>query len=251
MNSSGPGYQAPPLSACVLAILCVLPPALQAQSFCASDGQPRPVQLMERFINADCDSCWTDPATPKPRAGQIALDWVLPGSKGDDAPLSAVATRDALARLEASGQPVPAKTSARTHSVGRFGGSTLRVAHGLPVADYLGASIELKPIPPAAQGQRWTAWLALVETLPVGTEGSPTERNLVRNLLQVSWEGPKKLSNTEPNRFFEARSMAIAQGANAARLRVIGWVEDGKNRVLAAAESRCEASPPAPSQGQK
>lgn len=229
------------------------PPLAAAQSFCASDGQPRPVQLMERFINADCDSCWTDPATPKPRAGQIALDWVVPGSKGDDAPLSAVATRDALARLEASGQPVPAKTSVRTHSVGRPRGSTLRVAHGLPLADYLGASIELKPIPPAAQGQRWTAWLALVETLPAGTEGSPTERNLVRNLLQVSWDGRKKLSNTEQNqnRFFEARSMAIAQGANAGRLRVIGWVEDEKKRVRAAAQSRCEASPQTPRPGPK
>lgn len=228
------------------------PPLAAAQSFCASDGQPRPIQLMERFINADCDRCWADPATPTPRAGQIALDWVVPGSKGDDAPLSAVATRDALARLEASGQAVPAKTSNRTHSVSRLTGSTLRVAHGLPLADYLGASIELKPIPPAARGQRWTAWLALVETLPAGTEGSPTERNLVRNLLQVSWDG-RKLSNTEQNqnRFFEARSMAIAQGANAGRLRVIGWVEDEKNRVRAAAQSRCEASPQTPSLGPK
>lgn len=252
MNPSGPSYRAPPLSACVLVILCVLPPALRAQSFCASDGQPRPAQLIERFINADCDSCWADPATPQAGAGQIALDWVVPGSKGDDAPLSAVATRDALARLEASGQPVPAKASNRTHSVNRLTGSTLRVAHGLPLADYLGASIELKPIPPAARGQRWTAWLALVETLPAGTEGSPTERNLVRNLLQVSWDA-RKLSNTEQNqnRFFEARSMAIAQGANAGRLRVIGWVEDEKNRVRAAAQSRCEASPPTPSQGPK
>lgn len=223
-----------------------------AQSFCASDGQPRPAQLMERFISADCDSCWADPATPKPRAGQIALDWVVPGSKDDDAPLSAVATRDALARLEAAGQPVPAKASSRTHSVGHLKGSTLRVAHGLPLADYLGASIELKPVPPAAQGQRWTAWLALVETLPAGTEGSPTERNLVRNLLQVSWDG-RKLSNTEQNqnRFFEARSMAIAQGANAGRLRVIGWVEDEKKRVRAAAQSRCESNPPTPGEGPK
>ncbi|UUZ64496.1 hypothetical protein LP417_05515 [Polaromonas sp. P1-6] len=179
-------------------------PGAWAQSFCASDGQPRPVQLMERFINADCDSCWTDPATPKPGPRAVALDWVTPGSKGDDAPLSTVATRDALARLEALGQGVPAGSQTRTHAVkGLNKGSTLRVAHGLPLANYLGASIELKPIPVAAKTQRWTSWLALVETLPVGTEGSPTERNLVRNTLQSTWDGRKQLSKTEQNRFLK------------------------------------------------
>jgi len=222
---------------------CAVPGAW-AQSFCASDGQPQPVQLMERFINANCETCWTDPATPQPGPRALALDWVLPGSRGDDAPLSTVAARDALARLEALGQGLPEKTHNRTHAVKGLKGTTLRVAHGLPVADYLGASIELKPIPAAAKNQSWTSWLALVETLPVGTEGSPTERNLVRNLLQSTWDGRKQLSKTEQNRFFEARSMSIAQGANPKRLRVIGWVEDEKGRVLAAAQSRCLAATP-------
>ncbi|MFC5520886.1 hypothetical protein [Polaromonas jejuensis] len=226
----------------LLAALALLaqPPAAQAQSFCASDGQPRPVQLMERFINANCESCWTDPATPIAGAGVIALDWVVPGDQGDDAPLSAVATRDALARLEALGERVPAAASSRSHPVKALKGATLRVAHGLPLADYVGASIELKPIPAAARQQVWTSWLALVEALPAGTEGSPTARNLVRNLLQSTWDGRKKLSITEQNRFFEARSMNIAPAADRNRLRVIGWVEDDKGQVLAAAQSRCE-----------
>lgn len=216
-------------------------PAAHAQSVCASDGQP-PQQLMERFINANCDSCWTDPATPKPGKGQLALDWIVPGDKGDEAPLSTVATRDALARLEALGQSVPTEAKTISQPIQGLRGATLRVAHGLPLADYLGASIELKPIPAAAKQQRWTAWLALVETLPMGTEGSPTERNLVRNLLQSTWDGRKSLSKTEQNRFFEARSMHIAPGASPERLRVIGWVEDEKGRVLVAAQSRCAAA---------
>ncbi len=214
--------------------------AAHAQSVCASDGQPRPVQLMERFINANCDSCWTDPATPKPGKGQLALDWIVPGDKGDEAPLSTVATRDALARLEALGQSVPTETKTISQPIQRLRGATLRVAHGLPLADYLGASIELKPIPAAAKQQRWTAWLALVETLPMGTEGSPTERNLVRNLLQSTWDGRKPLLKTEQNRFFESRSMNIAPGTNPNRLRVIGWIEDAKGQVLAAAASQCQ-----------
>lgn len=221
--------------------LLALSPTLQAQSLCASDGQSRPLQLMERFINADCETCWTDPATPKAGAGVVALDWIVPGSKGDDAPLSAVAIRDAGTRLQALGEATPAGSSTRNRAVKPVLASTLRVAHGLPVADYIGASMELKPIPVAARNQRWTSWLALVETLPAGTEGSPVARNLVRNLLQSSWDGRKKLLKGEQNRFYELRPMAFAAAANPNRLRVIGWVEDEKGRVVAAAQSRCTA----------
>ena len=67
--------------AALLAVLLLTAAAsAQAQPVCASDGQPQPVQLMERFINADCNSCWTDPATPQAAANEIALDWVVPGS---------------------------------------------------------------------------------------------------------------------------------------------------------------------------
>ena len=214
--------------------------AAQAQSFCASDGQPRPVQLMERFINANCDTCWTDPATPVPSSKAVALDWVVPSRQGDDAPLSAVATRDALARLEALGKSVPTESQTILHAVKGIKGAALRVAHGLPVADYLGASIQLKPLSPAAR-QPLTAWLALVETLPAGTEGSPVERNLVRTVLSRNWDGRKQLLKDEQNRLFESRSMNIAPAANPDRLRVVGWVEDEQGRVLLAAQSRCIA----------
>jgi hypothetical protein len=213
--------------------------AAWAQSFCSSDGQPKPVQLLERFINADCDSCWADPATLKAAANQLAIDWVLPGSKGEDAPLSAVAARETLARLEALRQKPPAQTFTSTLPVTGLKGATLRVAHGLPLSGYLGASIELKPIPAAAKSRQWTAWLALVETLPAGAENSPVERNLIRNVLRANWDGRKPLSKGEQNRFFDARSMSIAEGANPERMRVVGWVEDEKGRVRVAAQSRC------------
>ena len=234
--------KSPCLQARLLAAAVLLAGSLgaQAQSFCASDGQPQPVQLMERFINADCESCWSDPATPKPGRQAIALDWIIPGSRGDDAPLSAVATRDALARLETLKAGVPVTTRTAQHPVKGIKGARLRVAHGLPVSDYLGASIELKPVAPAAR-QPLSAWLVLVETLPAGLEGSPVERNLVRNVLSLSWDGRKQLSKDEQNRLFESRSMNIAPAANPERLRVIGWVEDEKGRVLLAAQSRCAA----------
>src|SRR4051794_37570783 len=107
----------------------------QAPSYCASDGQPRPAALMERFINADCASCWRDARTPRPGRGEVALDWIVPGSRGDDAPLAAAASRDALARLEALGRQVPPASDVSQHPI-RPKGHSLRVAHGLPFNDY-------------------------------------------------------------------------------------------------------------------
>ena len=232
------------LLAVVMLTLLVSLGDAHAQSFCASDGQRQPTQLLERFINADCDSCWKDPATPKTTKGQLALDWVTPGSQGDDAPMSAIATRDALARLESLKKQPPTTSSAQTQAVRGMKATTLRVAHGLPLAGYVGASIELKPIPASARGQNWTAWLALVETLPIGTEGSPVARNLVRNLFQAPWNVRKQLSKTEQSRFFDQRSMGIAPGVDASRLRVIGWVEDQNGQIVAAAASQCVAAKP-------
>ena len=234
--------------AAMLALLLWLP-AAQAQplapSFCASDGQPRPVQLLERFINADCDSCWQDPATPKANAGQVVLDWVVPndvGGKGEDAPLSAVASRDGLNRLQALGKSLPAQTLASSLTIKTRKGATLRVAHGLPLSGYMGTSIEFKAGPTTANAQPVTAWLVLVETLPEGTEGSPVERYLVRNSIQIGLQpnklGRKQLLNKE--RFFESRAMSIASGVNPERLRVIGWIEDQAGQVVVAAQSRCQ-----------
>lgn len=226
--------------------LCLAPlQKATAQSICASDGRPEPVLLVERFINADCETCWQDRATPEPGNAHAVLDWIVPndaGGKADDAPLSAVASRDGLARLDAIGKGVPQDTLNSTHTIVGIkdsNGTTLRVAHGLPLSGYLGASIELKPIPPAATKQLWTAWLALVETLPAGTEGTPVARYLVRNAFQVTWNGDPKQADASKNQFFDARSMSIAQGVNPDRLRVVGWVEDATGQVLAAAQSRC------------
>ena len=217
----------PLLAVCVLALATTG----HAQSSCSSDGQARPAALLERFISADCDSCWSDTATPVATGRTLALDWVLPGTRGEDAPLSAVAGRDALDRLQSLGRKPVLRTDTVSTRVAPANGR-LRVAHGLPFNDYVGASIELR----AARGGPWTAWLVLVETLPAGTEGSPVERNLVRNALRVEWKGGST------GRLLESRPMGIPQGTKPSRLRVAGWVEDARGRVVAAAQSRCGTS---------
>jgi hypothetical protein len=195
------------------------------------------VALLERFINADCRNCWSDANTPKVSRGEVALDWVLPGSQGEDAPLSAVASRDGLKRLQALGLAPPTGSSSQTTAVAPQG--RLRVAHGLPVSGYIGASVQLQHLPPAGTPAPWTAWLALVETIPAGTEASPVPRNLVRNLLQPLWHGREQLSKGEQTAWLESRAMDIPAGTDPARLRVVGWVQDAGGRVFAAAQSRC------------
>lgn len=234
------GYPAPAwLAVCVLAAGLGFSDVARAQSSCSSDGQSRPVVLLERFINADCADCWNDPATPRAKRGQLALDWIAPGARGDDAPLSVAATRDTPGRLHALGQALPSR--AQTYSRKVYPGSPglLRVAHGLPVSGYVGASIELKAVPGDAREFPWTAWLALVESVPSGTEATPVARNLVRNVLQISWNMPRQLLKGERINFSETRSMDMAPGVDTRRLRVVGWVEDAQGRVIAAAQSHC------------
>ena len=200
---------------------------------------------MERFTNADCAECWRDPATSRAGPGVTVLDWILPGAQGDNAPLSAVASRDGVLRLEALGEPVPDSYNLKIRPViadAAWKRSVLRVARGLAFSGYIGASTELKPIPAKAKVARVTAWLALVETLPAGLEGSSVERNLVRNVFTSSWNLHKTLSKSEQDHLFDQRSMSVVEGVGIKRLMVIGWLEDAKGTILAAAQSVCSAA---------
>ncbi|MBI5276163.1 MAG: hypothetical protein HY854_06855 [Burkholderiales bacterium] len=200
--------------------------AAAAQSVCSSDAQPRPVHLLERFVNADCEDCWNHPATPQAARAALVLDWIVPGSKGEDAPLSAAASNDALARLQALKRKAPARMAAvRAAAAGPA--PRVRIAQGVPINDYIGTSIELKGGPPG----RWRAWLLLVEALPAGTEGSPVARNLVRNAFVTGWDGRRPL--------YEARSMQLREGTHPSRLRLVALVEDAQGRIRGMARSEC------------
>lgn len=202
-------------------------------SVCASDGQPVPVALLERFISADCATCWQDSATPVALPRQMAIDWIVPGAQGEDAPLSAAATRDALTRLAATAHTAPTGSAHTVTPVlsGQPRG-TLRVAHGLPLNGYVGASIRFQAAraakPPTGP---LTAWLLLAETIPVGTEGTPVPRHLARNLFMAEWGSAA--------RWQASPVMGIPEGTDPTRLKVLGWVQDAEGQVLAAAASRC------------
>lgn len=255
-----------------------LPTVALAQTACSSDGQRPPKLLLERFLSADCLSCWqsapTGSATPNPTATATAdtssgktkpgapgkpasthnsrtvvLDWIVPSPQGEDAPLAAAASRDSLSRLNALGLSPPKQSEQKTSAVvsaasAVIGAATpsganaapgkpapaLRVVRGLAFNDYIGVSIQFRAPSPG----NWTLWLALIETLPAGTEASPVPRQLVRNLLQVQTQ------TTAAKPLREARSMQIPAGAQAERLGVVGWVEDDQGRLRALAQSHCK-----------
>jgi hypothetical protein len=209
-----------------------------SQSFCASDGQPSPTALQERFISADCEACWRAPPAAA-RAGALTIDWIVPSARANDAPLAAAATRDALTRLQALGLKRPARSRQSKPQSVLASPQTLRVAHGLAVNDYVGASIEMTPATPGT----WTAWLLLVETIPAGVEGTPVARLLARNMLQATWNMPPSLSNEEQLSFQVSRPMSIPPGANPQALSVVGWVQDTQGRIRSMAQSRCMAQP--------
>ncbi len=217
----------------IVFLLVLASTSLRAQSLCASDGQRAPLRLLERFTNADCADCWGDKTTPQTNVQTLAIDWLLPGSQGDDAPLSAAATRDALLRLQALRQPVPQRSAQVTTALSQPATVKLRVAHGVALGDYVGASISakaLRNIP--ASAVPWRAWLVLVESIPAGTEGTPVARNLVRNALVTEW--PEVGTPLQ-----ESRPLGVPENANRSRLRVLGWVQDASGQVLAATQSRC------------
>ncbi|MET4577312.1 hypothetical protein [Ottowia thiooxydans] len=212
------------------AFLIACPALAQTAPLCASDGQAVPRMLLERFINADCASCWKDGAA-KPRPGTLVLDWVVPGHQGHEAPLSAVAQQETLERLSVLGITPPAANASHSSKVAG-GPHRLRVAHGLVLNGYVGASLRFDS--PAALAKPLTGWLALVERLPAGTEGSPVARTLVRNLLT---EPISPRPADAMGQFW--RTMSVPEGTDPDRLAVLGWVSDSKGRVLSAAFSRC------------
>lgn len=227
------------LAACVAVAAASITLPAHGQSVCSSDGQAQPQALMERFVNAECDTCWSDPATPPAPKEALALDWIVPSPLGDAAALSAAASRDALLRLESLSREKPATQSSQTVPVIGWPNASLRVAHGVALGGYLGASIELTL--PASDLVNWPlqTWLVLVEALPTGVADSPVPRNLVRNVLQPLWNKGNTLLISEQLNFKEMRALNIPEGANPQRLRVVGWVQDAGGKILTTAESSC------------
>ncbi len=222
-------------------------PLAIAQNACSSDGAPAPHALYERFLSADCADCWSS-ASFAPGTSAAVLDWIVPGRAGDDAPLSAAASTEALSRLQAMGRLPPAATDVHVAAVAQRLPGRLRVSFGPAVGGYVGTTISyLGALPHDAAGE-WTLSVALVEQIPEGVEGTPVSRNLVRNLFQRKWNVRDQLLKSElrnlprDTRWIERRSMQLTPSTDPNRLALIGWMEDPNGQVVATTRAQCAAT---------
>lgn len=227
-------------------LLAAWAPATFSQTFtaCSSDGLAPPRALVERFISADCEACWADPSLRPTDPSALAIDWIVPSPRGDDAPLSAAALPEALERLRTLGRHVPAEGDTAVTDLPGYGSSAAglhwRVAQGPALTNYLGVGVQLTTPRGRAANHPYTFTLLMLEALAAGEEGSHVARNLIRNVLQRPLVERKQLSKQEhPSVWEELAVMSIPESARADRLRLVGWVEDAQGRVVAAAQSAC------------
>ncbi len=212
---------------------------MAALCFCTQAACPAPMAsaLLERFIAADCESCWsTGTATTVTGAPvPFVLDWIVPSPRGDDAALSPAALAEATAR---AGALPPAGLLQRHQVLTAQRGLNVSVQGGPAWYGYIGIRLHVQrrsaALPAGAAG-----YLALVENIPAGDEGTPIERRLVRALA-----GPLPLDRDRPSTD-HLHALRIPLGARAERLAAVGWVEGPSGKVIAlttASRGNCNAT---------
>ena len=135
-----------------------------------------PKAMLERFISAACESCWQTATAPDRPGEVLVLDWIAPA--GDGAPLASAALTEATARAD---KLLANETQSRRVSLTKPGAPRVRIADGPGWNGYVGLSLTVQRIAKLPTGA--VGYMALVERVPAGSEGSPVARQLVRALI--------------------------------------------------------------------
>ncbi|HET9645405.1 MAG TPA: hypothetical protein VFP68_19080 [Burkholderiaceae bacterium] len=188
-----------------------------------------PNVVVERFSSADCDTCWQgadhDRALPR---NALVLDWIVPSERGNDAPLAQAALPEAGRRVEGN---LSAKESLRQiRHLSSPAGWRLKVQTGLAWNGYLALSLDLERLAGSARtfGPHASAWLALVERVPAGSDGTPVPRQLVRAVI-----GPLPLDSSRDSGVHHLRALRLPPNSQAERLAAAGWIEDAGQMLIA------------------
>ncbi|HUG23123.1 hypothetical protein [Piscinibacter sp.] len=197
-----------------------------AEAAAAGCDAPSPKILLERFVPADCESCWASAKDQEQPSDVLVLDWITPA--GDAAPMASAALPSALTRLGST----PAKeTALRSATLVKSGASPLRVVDGPAWNGYVALQLSVErraALPPGA-----VAYAALVERVPAGSEGSAIARQLVREVV-----GPLSLHElASKERVQHMHAVRLPPTDRPERLASVAWVETADGRVIAASQS--------------
>ena len=207
-------------------------------------------------MNADCIGCWSATEAAHDPAREWLFDWIAPSAQSADAPMSAAALTAAAERMARAGRAASTGAPSGAPSGATTGATTdattestttrllrtrlpqrprlqLRVQSGPAWNGYFGLQVTIRGQAPAGA----TAWMALVEPLPVGTDGSGLTRELMRSVT-----GPLPLRlTTSKQALTHLAALRAPDGALPERLRARAWIEGADGRILAVASDACTA----------
>lgn len=213
------------LSVAVTAALSL--PAAAEPAPCAA-----PRWLVERYVSADCAACWgLAPPTPAREAAgpAVTLDWIVPGTQGDAAPLSAAALPEATARVARAGRLLPDEALTQTSPLPARSGLQVEAQDGIAWNGYVGLRLQVTHDGRAPLATGLQGWVGLVERVAAGEDGSPVPRQLLRRLV-----GPLSLDELATGAQVDhLRAVRLPDTARPERLGAVGWVETADGRVLA------------------
>ncbi len=220
-----------------MALAAALPAA--AAPAAAADTCPRPqAPVHEVFIAADCSACWaaTGETAGAPGASSPAwrLDWIVPAAA--DADMAAAALPEAVERAQRLGRPLPAggQLKASRNAAAALPGLQLQVVSGPAWQGYIGVELSVHTQGRTRLPAGSSAWMALVETVDAGSEGSTLPRALLRTVA-----GPMPLPPHGAAPLNHLRALRWPASSLPERLRARAWIEGPDGRLLAMAGDRC------------
>ena len=196
--------------------------------------------VLERFFSADCADCWaTAPGLPRAKAGPVrrwVFDWIVPA--GAAAALAAGAlpeSAERAARGTLAGLAVGHTSERRQAPRALPAGLQLRASAGPAWQGYFGVQLSLRHPAGTALPAGSTGWLALVEQVRGGSDGSPVDRALVRSVV-----GPLALDTLHAGQpLSHLRALRWPASAEPTRLQARAWIEGPDGTILAVAADQC------------
>ena len=236
--------------------LCLVvsgPAGLRAAAAPAPATGPRPAPqaacpatgaaVLERVFSADCAVCWaSDPGLRQAKARPVprwVFDWIVPADAA--APLAAGALPESAERAERAARGTLAGLTAgpatERHQAPRAlpAGLQLRARSGPAWQGYFGVQLSLRRTAGTRLPAGSTGWLALVEQVPGGSDGTPLDRALVRSLA-----GPLPLDALPAGQpLTHLRALRWPASAEPTRLQARAWIEAPDGTILAVAADQC------------